>query len=546
MLNMKKLIYIIPLGCMFYLLLNSCSSDYLEEEKIVSPPIDSYFTKEKGFNDLVNSNYTFTRSLFPGGNNYAPLVFFGTDLWTNGSDGTFIEFNAYNSGIQPANAVLWNLWAPFYQGIAACNTAITRASEVEGMSQSEVNAKVAESYFLRAWYYHILVVHFGGIPLVIEEVTEVTTTATRASEPEVYAQIEKDLLFAEQHLPETQSDFGRATKPAAQALLARVYLTLEQNDKAATYAKKVINDYDFALLDDYSRLWDVDNRTNSEVIWSIQFSQDERLNGSGNAYFLYFTPRYDLQPGMKRALENDRPWPRFVASRYYFDLLAANRDKDSRFAKSWKTAWIANNEATLPPNMQIGDTAFVYVPWDIPADEEFEREQKYGVFDINDLYDGENPTGSRELFPQMRKYKDPQRASINSGVGTKNVIEIRLAELYLIAAEALMKEGNPTEGAELINVVRRRAAWPGQEANMEITPDQLTIDFILEERALELGAERLRWSDLKRTGKLIERVKLYNTLGRDNIAEKHLLRPIPSNMIDRLTNREEFEQNPGY
>ncbi|MFC4219136.1 RagB/SusD family nutrient uptake outer membrane protein [Flagellimonas marina] len=527
-------------------IIGSCSSDFLDEEKIVSPPINSYFTTEKGFNDLVNSNYTFTRTLFAGGNNFAPLVFFGTDLWTNGSDGTFIEFNAYNSGIQPANPVLWNLWSPFYQGIAACNAAISRAGAVEEMPESAVNQKVAESYFLRAWYYHILVMHFGGLPLVTEEVTDVVTTATRASEAEVYNQIVQDLLFAEQHLPDTQDDFGRVTRPAAQALLARVYLTLNQNDMAAEYAEKVINDYGFSLLDDYSRLWDVDNRVNSEVIWSIQFSQDERLNGSGNAYFLYFTPRYDLQPGMTRALENDRPWPRFVATRYYFDLLASNRENDSRFAKSWKTAWIANNESTLVGNIQIGDTAFIYVPWDIPDIEEAELEQKYGVFDINDLYDGENPTGSRELFPHMRKYKDPLRPSINSGVGTKNVIEIRLAEMYLIAAEAQMKEGNLPEAVDHINTIRHRAAWPGKEVDMEITEADLDIDFILDERALELGAERLRWADLKRTGKLIERVQLYNTLGRDNVEQKHLLRPIPSNMIDRLTNREEFEQNPGY
>ncbi|MGM5469988.1 RagB/SusD family nutrient uptake outer membrane protein [Flavobacteriaceae bacterium LMO-SS05] len=542
---MKNLFYNIARICFFSLLIYGCSKDHLIEEKIVSPPINSYFKTEVGFNDLVNSNYVFARTLFAGGNNFAPLVFFGTDLWTNGSDGTFIEFNAYNSGIQPANPVLWNLWAPFYQGIATCNTAISRAPDVEGVTESVVNKKVAESYFLRAWYYHILVVHFGDLPLIVEEVTEVQTTATRTPEAEVYNQIVKDLLFAEQNLPATQSEFGRATKGAAQALLARIYLTLGQNDKAATYAKKVINDHDYALLDDYARLWDVDNRVNSEVIWSIQFSQDERLNGSGNAYFLYFTPRYDLQPGMKRALENDRPWPRFVASRYYCDLLASNRDNDSRFAKSWKTAWIANNEATLKPNMKVGDTAFIYVPWDIPADIQAEKELKYGVFDINNLYDGENPTGSRELFPQMRKYKDPLRPSINSGVGTKNVIEIRLAEMYLIAAEALMKEGDPT-AVDYINVVRRRAAWDGREANMEVAANQITLDFILEERALELGGERLRWSDLKRTGKLIERVQLHNVLGRPNIQQKHLLRPIPSNMIDRITNKEEFNQNPGY
>lgn len=542
---MKKLLLLILFSITVSAFFQGCS-DYLEEEKIVSPPVDAYYRTEQGYKDLINSSYTFTRSLFSGGNNYAPLVFFGTDLWTNGSDASFIEFNAYNSAIQPANPLLWELWAPFYRGIAACNAAISRAGNVTEMSEDEVNNKVAEAYFLRAWYYHILVMHFGGVPLQIEEVTEVETTATRATEDEVYARIIEDLLFAEQFLPETQSDFGRATKPAAQALLARVYLTRNQNEDAAIYAKKVINDYSFALLPDYADLWSVDNRVNSEVIWSIQFSQDERLNGNGNSYFLYFTPRYDLQPGMTRSLENDRPWPRFIATRYYLDLLASNRWRDSRFDKSWKMVWYANNEATLLPDMQLGDTAFMYVPYEVPQEFKEAKKGDYGVFDINDLYNGENPTGSLELFPQMRKYKDPLRASINSGIGTKNVIEIRLAEVYLIAAEALMKENKSSEGVLYINEVRRRAAWPGQEENMEVSADDLTIDFILEERALELGGERLRWADLKRTGKLIERVKLYNPTGRQNINEKHMLRPIPSNMIDRLTNKEEFQQNPGY
>ena len=517
-----------------------------KKNKSVSPPVTTYYKTADGYQGLVNAAYTFTRSLFSGGNNYAPLVFFGTDLWTNGSDASFIEFNAYNSAIEPANVVLWELWSNFYQGIAVCNTAISRTSEVTEMAEAEINSKVAEAYFLRAWYYHILVMHFGGVPLKTEEVTEVETTATRATEDEVYEQIINDLLFAEQFLPDAQSDFGRATKPAAQALLARVYLTRNQHEAAATYAKKVINEYNFSLLDDYADLWDVANRENSEVIWSIQFSQDERLNADGNSYFLYFTPRYDLQPGMKRALENDRPWPRFLATRFYLDLLQANRQSDSRYDKSWKEVWYANNEATLLPKMEIGDTAFMYVPYVVPQSVKDAKKDEYGIFDINDLYEGEQPIGALELFPQMRKYKDPLRAAINSGIGTKNVIEIRLAEVYLIAAEALMKQGNVAEGVAFINVVRRRAAWPGKEATMEITPGALTLDVILDERALELGGERLRWADLKRTGKLIERVKQYNPTGRPNIEEKHLLRPIPSNMIDRLTNSEEFEQNPGY
>ncbi|MFW5774311.1 MAG: RagB/SusD family nutrient uptake outer membrane protein, partial [Tangfeifania sp.] len=74
----------------------------------------------------------------------------------------------------------------------------------------------------------------------------------------------------------------------------------------------------------------------------------------------------------------------------------------------------------------------------------------------------------------------------------------------------------------------------------------MSLDYILDERARELAGELLRWPDLKRTGKLIERVKLYNPDGRDNIKDFHLLRPIPTTMIDRVSNKDEFKQNPGY
>lgn len=530
------------------ILFQGCS-DYLEEEKIMSPPTDTYYKTEEGYSNLISSSYVFTRTIFNSGNsNYAPMVFYGTDLWTNGSDGSFVAFNEYNTQLNPSNPVLWNLWHDFYLGIGVTNTAISRADEVTDMTVEKVNSKVAEAYFLRAWYYHILVMHFGGVPLQTEEITEVVTTATRATEEEVYDQIISDLLFAEEHLPITQSNVGRVTKPAAQALLARIYLTLHQNKKAATYAKKVINDYDFHLLEDYADLWVPSTiSTNAESIWSIQFSQNQRLNGpGGNAYFMYFTPRYDLQPGMTRSLINDRPWPRFIPTRYYLNLLGKNREFDSRFDKSWKTVWFANYEPTLLPNMQIGDTAFVYEIYPISEDLEESKKDQYLIYDINDLYNGENPIGSLELFPQMRKYRDPNRPTINSGRGTKSVMEIRLAEMYLIASEALMKTGMMNEAVGFINTLRRRAAWPGEEENMEITADELTLEFILEERALELGGERFRWADLKRTGTLIKRVNLYSPAGRGSIEEKDLLRPIPSNLIDRLSNSDEFRQNPGY
>lgn len=136
---------------------------------------------------------------------------------------------------------------------------------------------------------------------------------------------------------------------------------------------------------------------------------------------------------------------------------------------------------------------------------------------------------------------------MNSSHGTHDIPIIRLGEMYLIAAEALMMDGKPDQGLIYFNELRRRAAYPGREIDMEITLSELTIDAILEERALELAGEYQRWPDLKRTGKLEEYVKLYNPDGAPNIQmPRDLLRPIPQNMIDRISNKDEFEQNPGY
>jgi hypothetical protein len=131
--------------------------------------------------------------------------------------------------------------------------------------------------------------------------------------------------------------------------------------------------------------------------------------------------------------------------------------------------------------------------------------------------------------------------------GSRDFMVARLAETYLIAAEALYKVGNIDEAVQHINAVRRRAAIPGKELEMEITADQLNIDFILDERGRELLGEMDRWFDLVRTGTLVDRVKKYNPDGAANIQPFHVLRPIPNDQIDRTEGgAASFPQNPGY
>jgi starch-binding outer membrane protein, SusD/RagB family len=530
---------------MTILLFAGCAEDLLNEKNVRDPVADEHFTNPKGFNELVNASYPFLQAYY-GKEEGHMMTTLGTDIWGAGY-GSVQSFNNYDGGMAPSQGFYWNVWSGFYQGIATCNTIIGRAAGVKGMPEAELNTRLGEAYFLRAMYYHVLVMHWGPVPLELEEITQVKTTATRAPEEAVYQQIIDDLIQAEQLLPAVQSDYGRATKPAAQALLARVYLTTNQNDKAAAYAKTVINDYNFSLLEDYAKIWDINNQRNAEVIWAVQYTKNERLNNGGNRSHMYFLMEYDFEPGMTLNINYGRSWVRYFPSRFYLDMLQATRWKDARYGKVWKEVWYANNPNNLLPDQKLGDTALVVVPYSVPKEVEEAKAKKYTIYDIDRIYEGENPIGKKSRWPTLfEKHTDPLRSSNINIEGSRDWFVFRLAEMYLIAAEALMKQGKADEGVPYINAVRKRAAWPGHEADMEITADQLTLDFILDERALELGGEMFRWPDLKRTGKLIERVKLYNPAARANIKEMHLVRPIPTQMIDRVTNKEEFKQNPGY
>jgi len=188
-----------------------------------------------------------------------------------------------------------------------------------------------------------------------------------------------------------------------------------------------------------------------------------------------------------------------------------------------------------------------------------------------DTYDTNN-------FPCMLKWLDTQRPDINYQAGSRNFHRMRLAETYLIAAEAYGRKGDWTNALKYINVVRKRAAWAEGEAkapqvysidggvnnttasDMTVTQAMLVpklpsgagfdafVDWMLEERGRELYGELNRWEDLVRTGTLVARVKLYNPDGAPNIKDYHVLRPIPNTYTDRLLPKPALAdvQNPGY
>ena len=154
---------------------------------------------------------------------------------------------------------------------------------------------------------------------------------------------------------------------------------------------------------------------------------------------------------------------------------------------------------------------------------------------------------TERIFPALRKHMDPGRVDRTQFEGGRDYIAMRLADTYLLLAESQFRQGKIAEATASINMVRRRAAFPGKEAEMEITPAEMTFDFITEERARELIGEQTRWLDLKRWGILLDRVKAYNPQAAPNIQPFHVLRPIPQNQIDRAQGgASAFPQNEGY
>jgi hypothetical protein len=330
----------------------------------------------------------------------------------------------------------------------------------------------------------------------------------------------------------------------AKVLLTRGYIpeAAKPDDfsRAAQLAKNVYTNYSYLnLIPNFASLWNMDNQENAEVIWSVQYTSDPLTNGGGNSGHLYFLMEYDAgHPGTRRDIANGRPFKRFKPTQY--TLKSFDLENDSRYHGSFKTVWYANNPANLPAGMRIGDTA-LYVPtFEMSA--AVRATKNYKVFNPSLVAD---PSNGR-WFPSLNKFIDPNRLTLAQEQGSRDFFVARLAETYLIAAEANFKQGKLEEAATEINKVRTRAALPGKVDAMKITADKVTLEFILEERTRELLGEMVRWFDLKRTGTLVDRVKRYNAEGANNIQEFHNLRPIPQDQLDRVSNKEEFKQNEGY
>lgn len=543
------------LGIASAIMLGTASCSDLLKETVVSSISNDYIATTPGFVAATNAAYTPLRSFYATERGLT-MSEYGTDIYSAGADGSYKGFHFYDSQLTSSVDILAQLWDETYKGINTINAVIDRAPAVTGITDAVKATRVAEMKYLRAHYYFILVQQFGPLDLRLKETTGPTKAATRTPEQAVYKQIENDLIAAIAVLPAVKAagDYGRATKPAAENLLAKVYLTrasskfAESTDyaNAATLCNSVIANYGFKLLPDFASVFDQSNQINDEVIFAVQYTQDPLTNGfidnQGNKLHLYFGMQYDVQPGMQRDVNNGRPFKRLKPTSYLINTVFADRVNDTRYNKTFKTVWFSNKPGTYNTTFdgskasvtyKAGDTT-IYIPgYEMTLAERAAK--KYQVL-VPSLY-------NYALFPTLQKFFDPLRPDMTYENGSRDYFVHRLADTYLMLAEAQFKLGKQAESVAAINMVRVRAAAAGKADNMKVT--SVDMNLIMEERARELAGEQTRWMDLKRWNNLIERVKLYNTDGAVGVSDRHLVRPIPQKQVD-LSENGGFPQNAGY
>lgn len=355
-------------------------------------------------------------------------------------------------------------WLCAYSAIGSANLVIDRVPQIASMDPALRDRVVAEARFLRAIHYFNLVRLFGDVPLRLEPVTVIRDVEIpRAPADEVYAAIITDLEFAEQHLPAAYTaatDKGRATRGAAQALLSKVYLQYgavrnggaEAFNKAADYARKVIQSGQYRLLPDFARVFALDNEMNEEIIFAVQLT---RVSGLGGRLSQHVAPigsgLSGAQPG---GISFYPEWP------FYRDW----PDEDQRKSGTVQT--------------EYDHPTYGRLTWRRPG------------MTSTDLNNFGTPGGG----PFFRKYLDPQATT---GAGDENdIILLRYADVLLMLAEAVNEVAGPTaEAYDAVNQVRRRAGLADLPPGL--SREQFK-DAVHLERRYELVLEGHTYFDMQR------------------------------------------------
>lgn len=590
-------------------LLSSGCEKVLEEHP-QSQIVPSYFNSPSGVLGGIAGVYNDIRSQW-GTEGFTVEMQAGTDEFIQGlSAGTPIPYT-YN-GLNGSN--FGSAWGVAFQDINTLNGVLQYGQTID-LPEATRKQYLAQAKFLRAFWYFYLVQTWGDVPLHTEFITVPSQAASRQPAAQVYELIIKDLTEAAADLPNQPAApfLGKAaTKPVAQFLLAKAYLTrgwlnntAADFTKAAALCDEIIagkSAYGLDLWQDYGDAFVPANDYGKETMFVSDHVLDPKYGyynvggaaGGGAAQNLspWFTNwNYPNNSGINsfknaaggfvnsgtsgmirdsyygrpyvRMRPNTDKWPTgpHAGKNYFLDQAFTHRDVDSRFANSFYTVYISNTSITNAANASnnsrgisyttvVGQDTAVWLPdYEVPGAPQFVGTRPFkGIVVPPSLW-------NNGIFPALKKFMDPSRGANFNDPSTRPCVLYRFSDVYMTGAEAHFKAGDAAKAASLINVVRQRAAFrksnttaqnAAAAAAMTITADDVTLDFILDERSREFFGEWQRWHDLVRTRSLVRRVQEWNQEAAPYVKDFNMLRPIPQSQIDRVVDGPAFPQNSGY
>ncbi len=575
-------------------LLTGCNEDkFLEEKPLDFNSASNSYETAADYDAAITELYFLTREEFYTTYDRTTDLSKFADMWITADP---LKSNVV-ADLSPSGAMAKFYWDENYKLIAQANTVISRLPNSSKLTDDEKKVYEAKARFFRALAYRTLVLLYGDVPLQLEEVSTPKTDFVRESKDKVKAQVVEDLEFAAANLPEinTVKD-GEISKPAANMLLAEMYLATGDNDKAINAASAVINNPNLALMknrfgsqakEDGDVFYDLfrpnnQNRAsgNTEGIWVIQFETNIEGGGNNTSHFFwnpgsfwgerFFAPQVDkfqiIKPdGTKLQLFN---WPigdmtggrgigTHYATNHLYKEIWADDPGDMRNSEyNWPRRFKIHRTNVLDDNPELKaampDGYFDLEKTVLPDGWSMETGFAGGVAATTQLPNrfmcGYSTKMTTPFHHPDAQYQNKETYQL-AGTGGKTYTDqyfFRLAEAYLLRAEAYVNKGDKNKAADDINELHKRAnAKP-------CTADQMNLDYILDERLRELTCEEKRRLTLSRVGKLAERIKKYNPYfsaaysadNKDYDAHFDLL-PIPLSAI-QANKDAKLEQNPGY
>ncbi len=474
----------------------------------------------------------------------------------NGTDSSLTPYD--NLTIPTTERFVRSYWRWGYTVIATCNLVLEYADKNENWDfPGDKERFQAEARFFRAYAYRTLVYLYGDVPYVDAIQEEFKLDFTRTPKAEVLGHMVDDLKFATENLPEDPDANGfrqgRLTRWAAWHLLSEIYLIQKNYSNARDAALEVIDSGKYELM---KTRFGVSAKEDGDVYHDM-FLENNQNRTSGNRESI-FVLQFDFESANASGGAGGSPsddWTRRGLCPNYAAITGfqicdtlGGRGVGQVVPMKWWIGTDGTNASALGTDHK-GVARPANGIWDagdmrnskhnIKRDWWFNDSANEGLYKSRcAITDGTWITNGH-LFPSYTKLFSGRAENLSSTGGYKDRIKFRLAETYLLLAEAYLGLNDAGKAADAVNEVRKRANAP------EVTAADMDMDYLLDERIRELTGEEIRRFTLVRTGTYVERVKAHNEKLADIVDEHNALWPVPQEIID--ANRgAEFPQNPGY